>query len=852
MKVAILLCLSGVLLAGFYVGANSPAPQYQTFTKAKEPLTLDFGDAVIMPTGISPYYVVAVDLNKDGYLDLATSNTVSHTITVFMNRRDGTFAPGVSYPTKGLTPYALAAGDIDGDGYPDLICGNMFSMNLSVFINKGDGTFKDVQNLKGDAGPMFTALADFDNDGKLDVATCNIGHDDVTVLLNRGNMNFEKKGPFKCNGVIPYSVVAADFNRDGKIDLATGNIYSSNVSVLMNKGNGEFAEAVTYHTDSLTQILYAADFNGDGFPDIVSGNGGSDNVSVLINDRHGRFLKPVNYPVKLPQGVTAGDINRDGFIDIATANQSANTTSVLLNKGDGTFAKAIDFPVGGLYPTSVVIADLNNDGLPDLATANSGSNNISILYNGTHIPAVKEISSYSSGGVLLRASKLLSPITALFNTPLNPDTVNSKNIAVFGSQSGLHPASIVTRGNSQSLELIPEKETSGTADHFFAGEEINVEFGTHLRSARGLWMQKGYSALMFARPERGSGSLEPVMDLDAGYLAERITSGDLDRDGKVDLIAVGKNGAGVSLYFGTQDGTFSEPVVLNSRGYGASDAALADFRRDGYLDIAVLNRMTSTVSVFHNLGHRQFETAQNFSIGALPVGLVAGDFDGDGYPDLVAADKATQEITLFRNQQNGSFAKSFSIGLANSPSQVVASDFDRDGLVDLMILSKAAGRVSLLRNNGDGTFTKRDDIVVGPEAVQTFLVRDVNLDGLPDILTLSSDRRAISVYYNNGDGTFGAPHLITLDFEPTDMILADFSAGGRPDLLVLGKSGLHLFFNRRDQFVAGPVVPIDRPATPVAAELTGRGAIDLVVSSGTHFRLLRNQPAALPQTVSSR
>jgi len=832
MKLALLACLVGIIGICVYV---TPAGS------TGKSLPLDFGEAVIMPTGVSPYYVVAVDLNKDGYLDLATSNTISHSITVFMNRKDGTFAPGVSYPTHGLTPYALAAGDIDGDGYPDLICGNMFSMNLSIFINKGDGTFKPVHNIDADAGPMFTTLADFDNDGKLDIASCNIGHDDVTVLLNRGMGNFEKKGPYKVNGVVPYSIIAADFDRDGKIDLATGNIYSSNVSILMNKGKGVFADAVTYHTDSLTQILYAADFNGDGYPDIVSGNGGSDDVSVLINDGHGKFRKAVNYPVKLPQGVTAADINNDGFIDIATANQSANTTSVLLNKGDGTFTKAVDFPVGGLYPTSVVIADLNNDGKPDLITANSGSSNISIMYNGTHIPAVKEISS-SSGGLLLQASKLLAPIRAMFNTALQPETVGSQTIDVVGSQSGPHGLNVVRQPGNVAMELIPTKlENSYAAgDRFFAGEEVKIHFSTGLRSTGGLWMKRGYSVSLFARPEQGGGRLEPVLELPVGRELQDLVAADVDGDGKLDLVATTKNGDSVAVYFGEANGKFANPVTLKTGGFDTAAPILMDFDRDGRLDI----------SVFYNIGDRRFELAASIPIDALNAGVVSSDFDGDGFPDLLTVSKATQELTLLSNRHNRTFVKSFSIGVPNKPSQIVASDFDKDGLDDVMILSRGSGRISLLRNNGDGTFIKRDDLELSPGAVQSFVMRDVNLDGAPDILTVGADQRSISVYGNNGDGTFRTPFKVALSGEPTGVLLADFDASGTPDLLALRKSGLELLFNKGGKFSGSTVTAVDHPLAAVAGDFTGHGAIDVIVSSGNHLTLFANRRPAVARLSS--
>jgi hypothetical protein len=222
----------------------------------REKAPLDFTDAVNLPTGISPYFAVAVDLDRDGHLDLAASNTVSHSITVFLNQKNGTFGPSTEYPTHGYTPYALAAGDLDGDGDPDLVCGNMFSVNYSLFFNRGDGTFEDAVTMKGEAGPMFTAISDLDGDGRPDLALCNIGHDDISVYLNRGGRRFEHGETYACRGVVPYSIAAADFSGDGRPDLVTGNIYSSNVSLLENLGQGRFGEARTFKTESLTQIVF--------------------------------------------------------------------------------------------------------------------------------------------------------------------------------------------------------------------------------------------------------------------------------------------------------------------------------------------------------------------------------------------------------------------------------------------------------------------------------------------------------------------------------------------------------------------------------------------------------------------
>lgn len=825
MKTFVLL----LLLAGATGLVVSPGAQHA--------IPLDFGEPIVMPTGTSPYFVVAADFNKDGFLDLATSNTISHDVTVFINKGDGTFYPGKSYPTKGLTPYALAAGDVNGDGLPDLVCGNMFSKTISIFLNKGDGTFAEAYTIEDEPGPMFTVLADVYNHKMLDIITCNIGHDDVAVFKNNGNGQFQRTGVHKSGGVIPYSIIAADFNKDGKVDLATGNIYSSNVSVLMNLGDGQFAPAVTYHTDSLTQILFAADFNGDGYPDIVSGNGGSDNVSVLINDRTGKFKPAANYPVKLPQGVAAADLNGDGFVDIATANQSANTTSILLNKGDGTFAHAIDFPVAALYPTSVALADLNNDGKLDLITANSGSNNISILLNGVHVPKVKSVKPSTS--TMLRDGHLLTGIRALFNTAMDTKTLSRETVQVYGLQSGPHAPAVQGDESPESFQILPASNNGGT--RFFAGEEVDVRFTTGVRSRAGLSMKTGNVSRFYVRPQTGSDEFSRSSGLPHVDGVTKLISADLDGDGRLDLVVARRMASSLLVYFNTATG-WSDPVEVNTGGVDPVEVLAADVDGDGRVDLAVANALTNSVSVLFNAGGRKFEPAVSVAKCGQPAGLVVSDFNGDGRLDLAMVSKTSQQLTVLFNRGDREFQPGYSVVVNQMPSQLLATDFDRDGLDDLLVLSTQAGKVLMYSSQGDGNFLKREDLELGSPNVTSIAARDLDLDGAIDLVAMDAGSHKIGVLNNNGDGTFRPPRYFAVDGRPLQISIADIEAKGTPELLVLTQSGLHMYHSTNDGSYArarslSGVVPV----TFTTGEFGGRGSLDLVVFANHELAIFANQ-----------
>lgn len=252
-------------------------------------------------------------------------------------------------------------------------------------------------------------------------------------------------------------------------------------------------------------------------------------------------------------------------------------------------------------------------------------------------------------------------------------------------------------------------------------------------------------------------------DIPSGSLSTSIAVGDLNGDGRMDVVVGGERGPTVFLQ--TSIGKLGAATELSDSGF-QGDSVLADFNNDGKLDIA----SASTAGMFVRIGNGNgtFKAATTYSSSGRSLQL--GDINGDGSNDLVT------ENGYMLGSSSGAFG-AFT-ALVSGGTQIILADIDGNGAVDIV-----SDKTIRLGNN-DGTFaaalTYFGAGTTAGNGLHQIQATDLNGDGITD-LALSDAVGDIRSFIGNGNGTFSTGAI--LGANASTVLAADFNGDGVMDIL---------------------------------------------------------------------
>lgn len=252
----------------------------------------------------------------------------------------GTFATSGSYASGG-GPDEIAIGDFNNDGRPDVATVNTPSSTVSVFLNDGAGGLQAAQNSAAGSSPDSLGVADFNGDGTQDIALGgNSGGSSfqqigvVSLLLGEGDGTFDAPMSSPLAGHVVEGITTGDVNGDGTADVIAATFSlppAGTVTVFPGNGDGTLATPVQSAAGSGPSDVFVADLDGQGALDIAVSDTSQRAVLVMSGLGNGTFSLVESHALPYDaQAVVAADLNGDGLNDLAVNNEGG-TVSVLLH-----------------------------------------------------------------------------------------------------------------------------------------------------------------------------------------------------------------------------------------------------------------------------------------------------------------------------------------------------------------------------------------------------------------------------------------------------------------------------------------------------------------------------------------
>ncbi|MEM7261718.1 MAG: VCBS repeat-containing protein [Planctomycetota bacterium] len=721
-----------------------------------------------------------------------------------------------------------------------------------------------VEPLRPESDTGGVATAHFDDNGLLDIAlvsSYSAGEATATDLVvlyqnEAGFLDPVRFGDARIGQAADLAI--ADIDGDGRLDVAVIGEGSSAVSgdpvlaIFLQRTDKVFASPVIIPTDLLREpsAVEIADINGDDELDIVVSDASSSTSPVVVFFNGAR---PSGGCAAAVEGFAACPIGSDLSALDMTVTEIAEELSIVTSQSSGFTILATDGSVvadSDDVPGSIRaldVGDVDGDGRKDIVLADS-------VTGGVQFVRQLENGDFSTEAPIVGATQLQRAVEVVLADLGGGDRLDVVVVQSADDGSGIgvcvdtsdvdatYTCDVLVRPEASGRN--PRRATVGDFDGDGGMDVVTTDSGIVSGNSRrqelAVYLQDGGGSFLAARA---------IADADGVVERPRsLASGDLNGDGRVDLVSLNVAGRNLSVLRQGSAGAVNQGDVDVDAADGPLAVFAADVNGDGRGDIVSANRDSGDIAIRFQSASGVFPADPQVRIAVPAVGiesLSVADIDGDGRLDIVTAGRISDDVYWIPQDASGGFADPIEIegGALKQPIAILAADVDLDGRVDVVVAGHESQNVVVFYQDAErGNFTERvDDESVGDMSPVDLAGADVKSDRDIDIIVAGLGVRPLMVLSRQAEGGFSRAEIAGLDgVVATAVTAADLNGDGYPDIALTDADetdpAIHVILGADNGFSESgmrKLISDDMrgPTSIVAVDFDGDGALDLVTAN---------------------
>ena len=771
----------------------------------------------------------SADMDSDGDQDLILSQSGSDDFLVWLEN-DGEDFTGFSKHEISITSSAIKrikALDLDKDGDIDIIAVDSVADELLWFENDGTGTSWTehiIQSGSTVEGVVDLGIDDIDADGDLDIVVAAGNTTELYWYENTSNATtwMEHNTGVAAAGLVN-AITLGDIDLDGSVDILYATNSGSPFIQLVENTNGDgstwaISNVATGSTVTITDIQ-VHDLDYDGYAEIYY----HENNGSLEQLTYDAFLSTWVSDTIVASGangeISFNDIDNDGDLDILLGNSIdlswfENTDGIGNTWVEKTLLASLPDNISHVHAVDLdtdgdleVVFAKNEDGfvyayenllfhsLPQLDTA--------VVIDDTHTNAYYVVSGQLNGDQypdLISANNSFSGMEIFFYAG---DGSGSYSL----SETVLNvPA---TTDNNIKAIALGDMDNDGDLDIVFAADgNDNIYLIENQMDAGPFTTTKSSGKKSFFGANWSS---ETIIGLGVGRSAE-LQLTDINSDGNIDVVFLDQINDKVEWLNNNGSWTATEIGSVDNQ----TSLKIGDLNSDGYMDVITSGTSIGGSRLWTNdNGDATVWSETIIDSGRVPRQIAIADLDNDGDLDVVHGRSASSNIEWQENNGDGtSWTRHDTlVSTGFTPNEIVIVDYDNNGQLDILI-QDSFGNLSVLKFNDITTNSwSLSTLTTGLSSAHSFVALDYDFDGDIDFISKGTNSSEIVSLENIG-GQYGLSYSNASannheDSQAADVVSFTVAHNGEMTDGDMQVSSLHLGFQPGTGCVNTPMTSSD-------------------------------------------